>query len=134
MAHRLSCLPSLALVCLLQGCISDSPVPAKTSQDILVRLKNCFADVSARSGDRFVSPCAKVDVASLGGVTIEQLKKTLGPPGISSDDYVPSSPPYECRWAFYRLPSDVAMGGGPELQCVSADGVTCRQVRWVWTQ
>ena len=138
-AYRSSWRLALASTLLLQGCAAES---ASNRDTILATLKQCLADVSAKGEQDFVSPCTTVHVASLSGITLAQLKTGLGPPGISSDDYiaVPKSasaprqrPPYECRWAFYALrPGWV--GGGPELQCVSPDRVTCKQVRWVMTQ
>jgi len=134
----------LGLAILLQGCaMAGSPTPANAngthpSEVLLSKLKECLAAVrAAPDNDDFTSPCVHLDVASLTGVTIAQLKSSLGAPGISSDDYVsvpndPSAPrpPYECRWAFYRL-NKAVMGGGPELQCESADRRTCTRVRWV---
>ena len=139
---------SLGLCLLVQGCAlpgSSGPSGAngtKRSQELLAVLKQCLAEVPSRSGEQeFVSPCVKRDVTILNGVTIAHLKSSLGAAGISSDDYVfvPKDkdalpPPFECRWAFYRLPSNVVLGGGPELQCVSSDRRTCEQVRWVRTE
>jgi hypothetical protein len=133
----------LYLAFALQGCatprVRDDVTAAR--QDLLLKLKRCLADVPARSPEGFWSPCARLNVSTLNGVTIAQLEANLGPHGVSSYDYVsvpkdPSAPPppYECRWAFYRLPPNVALGGGPELQCVSSDTRTCEQVRWVLTE
>jgi len=141
MPRRSSCHLSLALAFLLDGCATlHLSTSAHRSQVTLATLKQCLADVPSASGNGFVSPCAKLNVAGLSGLSIAELKDSLGTPGISSDDYVfvpndPSAPPppYECRWAFYRL-SDAVLGGGPELQCVSTDRVTCKEVRWVLTQ
>jgi hypothetical protein len=128
---------------LLQGCAAPHTPAlsgAESGHDLLRKLRQCLADVPARGDLNYASPCAHIDVASLSGLTVAQLKAALGPPGISSDDYVCASnkpsaplPPYECRWAFYRLPADV-LGVGPELQCLSEDRVTCKKVGWVLTQ
>lgn len=137
---------SLALALLAQGCAipgSHTPDAARTdtSQELLPRLKQCLADMPGKSDLGFVSPCTHLAVASLSGSTIAQLRVSLGRPGVSSDDYVfvpnagsPTPPPYECRWAFYTLPANVVLGGGPELQCISEDRLTCKEVRWVRTQ
>lgn len=115
----------------LKGCaVSGLP------EHLLTKLQKCLNQVSASTteGD-FTSPCVHLDVTPLNGATIAQLSTSLGPPGISSDDYiaVPPNPnaPYECRWAFYRIRA--IAGGGPELQCVSEDRVTCKEVRWAQT-
>jgi hypothetical protein len=89
----------------------------------------------------FLSPCARLSVANLSGITFERLQDTLGPPGLcdqgGSYDNVPKPGVrpvpfvYECRWGFYRLEG---LGGGPELQCLTEDRVTCQRVRWVQTQ
>jgi hypothetical protein len=104
-------------------------------QEILLKLKQCRADVRAQDGSKwFLSPCAHLDVRPLSGVAIAQLEATLGPRDVSSGDYVPAPQRYESRWAFYRLPRNVANGGGPELQCVSDDRRICTEVRWVRTE
>ena len=113
---------------------------------LLAELKRCLTEVDTHNNEHFISPCVRMNVARLSGISIAQLEAALGRPGISSDDYVsvPDHPnpgaqkqPYEARWGFYKYPIDsvtVTVGGGPELQCVSPDGVTCKQVLWVHTQ
>jgi hypothetical protein len=130
---------------MLQSCaVPGARTPAQVAstegrQQLLVSLKQCLKQVASANDHGAVSSCVHLDVAILNGIAIAQLKSNLGPSGISSDDYVvvPGTPsatpqPYEGRWAFYRLTKFVS-GGGPELQCVSDDKLTCSQVRWVQT-
>lgn len=144
--HRLLRYLVLYFIVLLQGCVMPQTPPpgappiGPDGDELLVKLKHCLREVRSARAESFTSPCATLDVTALIGIPIGQLKKRLGAPGISSDDNVhaprdPSSlePPYEARWAFYKLPAG-ALGGGPELQCVSPDRATCRKVRWVETE
>ena len=130
---------------MLQSCaVPGSRTPAQVAgterrQQLLVSLKQCLNRVASANDHDSVSSCVHLEVAILNGITIAELKSSLGPSDISSDDYVvvpgtpnATPPPYEVRWAFYRLTKFVS-GGGPELQCVSDDKLTCSQVRWVQT-
>jgi hypothetical protein len=138
---------------ILQSCAAPHQAAPTTNTAIarnhlLAELKGCLAAVAAENKNHFISPCIRLDVAQLSGITLAQLEAALGKPGISSDDYVsvpdhpdPSAhqPPYEARWGFYTYPvvpgsSEVTVGGGPEMQCVAPDRVTCQQVLWVHTQ
>jgi len=147
MLHRLICRFGFYFALLLQGCSmpgtsapTSNSYGSTSSRDLLSQLASCLAEVRATSNQSFTSSCAALHVSRLRGITLAQLKTSLGAPGISSDDYihVPADPkaprePYECRWAFYNLPEGY-IGGGPELQCVSPDRATCKKVRWVETQ
>ena len=129
----------------MQGCALHNPAtPADARsagrQALLGKLNQCLAEVAAKPHEIFTSSCTNLDITKLRGMTIAQLRTSLGPPGVSSDSYVSvpkdvsaPRPPYECRWAFYSLPENI-IGGGPELQCVSEDGRTCNLVRWVMTE
>jgi hypothetical protein len=134
MPRHLICSLCFYFTLLLQGCAMPG------SRDLLPKLASCLAEVRTTSNQNFTSSCTTLHVSRLSGITLAELKASLGPPGISSADYIhvqadPRAPrePYECRWAFYRLPEGF-VGGGPELQCVSGDRTTCKQVRWVETQ
>ena len=136
----------LVSVLLIHGCASPvQPVPSSNvtpqAQHLLADLKGCLAAIPSKSDVGFTSPCARSDLRILRGISLARLKADLGEPVISSGDYVyvPNNksaplPPYECRWAFYTLPANVIAGGGPELQCVSANRVTCTELRWVVTE
>ena len=84
---------SLGLALILLGCStprSSTPVGMSTvrSQELLVKLKTCLADVHTTNDKDFTSPCVHLDVTSLSGITIAELKSTLGRADVSSDDYV----------------------------------------------
>src|SRR5262245_8323258 len=83
MAHHSICRLGFSFVLLLQGCGNGS-----SSRDLLPRLASCLAEVRATTSQNFTSPCSTLHVSKLSGITLAQLKSTLGAPGISSDDYV----------------------------------------------
>jgi hypothetical protein len=130
------------LASLLQSCATSSvSTPSQENVALLTALNKCLKDMPTVSPAGFVSPCAKMTVAGLSGISIQYLENQLGHPDVSSGDYVfaPNDksappPPFECRWGFYRLPPNIVNGGGPELQCVSEDRRTCNPVRWVRTE
>jgi len=108
-------------------------------------LQRCLSEVRASSTAKLVartdrpfeSPCYQSDVSALRGITIAQLDASLNTSAAWRGAHVCGSETpvsYECRWAFYKFPPNIVTGGGPELQCVSDDTLTCREVRWVRTQ
>jgi hypothetical protein len=129
---------TLGIVVLLQGVaitVSDAgDLNGADTGQLLQKLKQCLAELPRESDKGFTSPCISLDVTTLSEISIVRLKAALGPPAISSDEYISERRPYEIRWAFYRLPRRVVAGGGPELQCVSEDRVTCKHVLWVGSE
>ena len=115
---------------LLQGClpVSANRAPSAAAQALLVKLRTCLDEVNARKPGSFTSSCANMKVTALRGISLQNMKAGLGPPGICDAGEM-----HDCRWAFYQLPDGV-LGGGPELRCFIENRTTCKQVRWVETE
>jgi hypothetical protein len=117
----------IAATLLLRGLpVSANDMPSVAAKQLLIKLRTCLDEVNASKADALTSSCANIEVAALTGISLARMTEELGPPGLCG---VNGS--YECRWGFYKLPG---LGGGPELQCVAEDRVTCKQIRWIQTQ
>ena len=107
--------------------------------ELLQKLHQCLAEVpihGEKNAD-FVSPCIRLDVAPLNGISRGQLVDALGRASFcigrdasgfpKSEDCPTDENP---QWSFYRLANPAVGGGGPELVCEANNKAYCETVEW----
>jgi hypothetical protein len=112
-------------------------VPQPTRAEILEKLHQCREELSkARSTGALVSPCTKLDLSPLAGISRHELVATLGPPtfcmGMTEGSFPngPDCPPQlDPKWSFYQGGT-----GGPELACSTDEQQRCELVRWLHSE
>jgi hypothetical protein len=114
------------------GLIGCHQAPSQSPVDLLHSLRQCL-DAVPKTAQHFVSPCTKLDLTPLNGITRADLLAALGPPTFCTLANVPKGPDCSSHyntWSFYRLPAST-LGGGPELSCELDQAQRCEGVRWV---
>jgi hypothetical protein len=114
----------------LGGCRSPPP----TRPELLDKLQHCRAEITKSAGNGwFESPCTKLDVSHLNGITRLELVTALGQPSYcvglaeAQDPRGPDCPPtLEPKWDFFR-----GAGAGPQLICETDQKQSCELVRWL---
>jgi hypothetical protein len=132
-----SALAALALVSSLGGCRAPPP----TRAELLDKLRHCHDKVTQEEAPAvFVSPCAKLDVTPLNGISRSELAAALGRPTFCmglSEGGVPKGldcpPQWDPKWAFFRPPPSAGLGSGPELACETDENQRCGFVHWLST-
>lgn len=108
-------------------------------KELLQTLRQCLVEVPIRGekAQGFVSPCVRMDVSSLNGITRSRLIDALGPARFCTSQSETSFPEKDdCpvdqnpQWSFYRLADSIVSGGGPELVCVANKTTACVTVEW----
>jgi hypothetical protein len=108
-------------------------------KELLQTLRQCLVEVPIRGekNKEFVSPCVRLDVSSLNGISRSRLIDALGPARFCISQTETSFPEKDdCpvdqnpQWSFYRLADAIVSGGGPELVCVANKNSYCVTVEW----
>ena len=108
-------------------------------EELLQKLRQCLAEVPIRGEKNtdFVSPCIRLDVASLNGISRSRLVDALGRASFCIGKDASGFPKSEdCptdenpQWSFYRLANPAVGGGGPELVCEANNKSHCATVEW----
>jgi len=108
-------------------------------QQLLQSLRQCLVEVPSRGekNQGFVSPCIRLDVSPLNGISRSRLIDALGPARFCTNSFDSSFPEKDdCpldqnpQWSFYRLADAIVSGGGPELVCMANKTRSCVTVEW----
>ena len=108
-------------------------------KELLQTLRQCLVEVPIRGekNKEFVSPCVRLDVSPLNGITRSRLIDALGPARFCTSQTETSFPEKDdCpadqnpQWSFYRLADSIVSGGGPELVCAANKQSYCATVEW----
>ncbi len=124
----------------LTACASHGNYRKDTAhEELLQQLRQCLAEVpihGEKNAD-FVSPCIRLNVAPLNGISRGRLADALGRASFcigkegsgfpKSDDCPTDQNP---QWSFYRLANPAVGGGGPELVCTADKKSYCETVEW----
>jgi hypothetical protein len=123
-------------VCLAAAALVACRTPPPTRAQLLEKLHQCrdeLATGKAKTPGWFVSPCTKLDLAPLSGVSRAELVSVLGQPtfcvGMGEGSYPGGpdcAPQLDPKWAFYK-----GGGSGPELTCETDEKQHCELVRWL---
>ena len=131
----LAILSAASVACSTHGNYRKDPAHA----ELLQKLHQCLAEVPIRGEKNvdFVSPCIRLDVAPLNGISRDHLVDALGRASFcighdgsgfpKSDDCPTDQNP---QWSFYRLANPAVGGGGPELVCEANKKAYCETVEW----
>jgi hypothetical protein len=128
-------LAAFVLLAALSACRSPPP----TRAELLDKLRHCHDTVTQEQAPAvFVSPCAKLDVTALNGISRSELAAALGRPTFCmglSEGGVPKGldcpPQWDPKWAFFRPPPSAGLGSGPELACETDENQRCGFVHWL---
>jgi hypothetical protein len=147
--HRLVISPYLRLLfvtpILVAALLAACKTPAgnyrndDAHKQLLQTLRECLVEVPSR-GDKdkgFVSPCIRMDVSPLNGISRSRLIDALGPARFCTSSTDTSFPEKDdCpldqnpQWSFYRLADAIVSGGGPELICFANKTRSCVTVEF----
>jgi hypothetical protein len=107
--------------------------------ELLQSLRECLVAVPSRGekNKEFVSPCIRLDVSPLNGISRTRLIDALGPARFCTSQTDTGFPEKDdCpvdqnpQWSFYRLADSIVSGGGPELVCFANHTRYCVTVEW----
>jgi hypothetical protein len=131
---------SIAVAAFLVACSTPGSYRNDAAQkELLQTLRQCLVEVPIRGekNQEFVSPCIRLDVSPLNGITRSRLIDALGPARFCTSQTETSFPQKDdCpvdqnpQWSFYRLADSIVSGGGPELVCVANKHRYCVTVEW----
>src|ERR1700689_5521117 len=131
---------SIAAAAVLVACSTTGNFRNDPAQkELLQTLRQCLVEVPIRGekNKEFVSPCIRLDVSSLNGISRGHLIDALGPARFCISQTETSFPEKgDCPidqnplWSFYRLADPMVMGGGPELVCVANKQTHCATLEW----
>jgi hypothetical protein len=108
-------------------------------EELLQKLRQCLAEVPIRGEKNadFISPCIRLDVSPLNGISRSRLADALGRASFCIGKEKSGFPEHEdCptdenpQWSFYRLANPAVGGGGPELVCTANNKSHCETVEW----
>jgi hypothetical protein len=125
----------IVITALLGACRSPPP----TRAELLDKLRQCHDVVTqGKTPEWFISPCAKLDLTPLNGISRRELAATLGRPNFCmglGEGGVPTAsdcpPQWDPKWAFFRPPPSAGLGSGPELTCETDETQHCGYVHWL---
>ena len=131
---------SIAAAAFLVACSTTGNFRNDPAQkELLQTLRQCLVEVPIRGekNKEFVSPCIRLDVSSLNGISRGRLIDALGPARFCISQTETSFPQKDdCpidqnpQRSFYRLADAIVSGGGPELVCVANKHSYCITVEW----
>jgi hypothetical protein len=125
-------------MCACASLVSSSAgaVELPSVRETLGTLKGCLRKIPKGGNEYVAARCEGVNLSVLSGTSLESIVSVLGSPTLCFQDTAVSPVDKSCRrpaWLFYYLPRGWR-GGGPELVCLTDDGVSCRYVSWVRTR
>jgi hypothetical protein len=104
-----------------------------TRTELLEKLHQCRDELAKGQSGLFVSPCTKLDLSPLNGISRSELVATLGRPtfcmGMTEGGFPRGAdcpPQFDPKWSFSQSGT-----GGPELACATDEQQHCELVRWL---
>jgi len=123
---------SAALSVMAVALLACRTAPPPTRTELLEKLHRCRDELAkGPPTGQFASPCTKLDLSPLNGISRSDLVSSLGQPtfcmGMTEGGFPrgPDCPPQlDPKWSFGGT-------GGPELACATDEQQRCELVRWL---